>query len=275
MKIAFSDGMNEINVRDDGIVLDFLPADSLRGSRGPDTKIPLHNKRMGAAIASRGISSDVIYKLAISLLNSLQSPGDLLEYGAGTGSLIKCLLDSNYRGKITGTDIFARPAFLPNDVHWIQSDLNNSLEIPDESFDAIVSTEVIEHLENPRATFREFHRLLRPHGTIIITTPNQESVRSFCCLLAGGHFAAFLEGSYPAHITALLRKDFGRICLESGFSVPSFHYTNAGGIPKLPSIRWQEVSFGLLKGRLFSDNVAVVATKNQAGANRDFRRSFH
>jgi 2-polyprenyl-3-methyl-5-hydroxy-6-metoxy-1,4-benzoquinol methylase len=184
------------------------------------TKTPLHNKRMEAAIASKGISADVIYKLTLGLMNRLQLEGDLLEYGAGTGSLIQQLLDASYRGKITGADIFARPALLPDEVLWIQGDLNNTLDVPDESFDTIISTEVIEHLENPRATFREFNRLLRPHGSIIITTPNQESFRSFCCLLFGGHFAAFLGNSYPAHITALLRKDFGRICLESGFRFP-------------------------------------------------------
>jgi len=58
-----------------------------------------------------------------------------------------------------------------------------------------------------------------------------------------------------------LRKDFGRICLESGFSIPSFHYTDRGGIPKLPSVHWQSLTFGLLNGRLFSDNVAVIAQK--------------
>jgi len=235
-------------------------ADYTKGCRHEENT-PLHNKHMEAAIASKGISSDVIYRLTIDLMNRLKLDGDLLEYGAGTGTLIKQLLDSSYQGKITGADIFVRPSFLPKSVRWIRGDLNNSLDVPDESFDTIISTEVIEHLENPRVTFREFYRLLRPNGTLIITTPNQESVRSFCCLLVGGHFAAFLGPSYPAHITALLRKDFERICLESGFSLPAFQYTNTGGLPKLPGVRWQSLSFGFLRGRLFSDNVAIIAKK--------------
>ena len=223
--------------------------------------ISLQDRRMDAAFASKGISSDVIYQLVIKLLNRLPLNGDLLEYGAGTGSLINHLKKLGYAGKITGADILPKPQSLSGNATWIQGDLNESLKIPDESFDMIISTEVIEHLENPRATFREFYRLLRPLGTIIVTTPNQESIRSLLALLIGGHFVSFLDSCYPAHITALLRKDFERICLECGFSTPAFYYTDAGGIPKLPHIHWQNVSFGILKGRLFSDNLALVANK--------------
>jgi hypothetical protein len=53
-----------------------------------------------------------------------------------------------------------------------------------------------------------------------------------------------------------------RICSETGFESPSFHYTNVGGIPKMPLIKWQRASFGLLKGRLFSDNVGMIAKKS-------------
>lgn len=222
----------------------------------------LQERRMKAAIASKGTSSDAIYRLALKLL--IKRPplnGNLLEYGAGTGSLITRLLRLGYSGKVTGADILPKPEFLAGNATWIQGDLNGPLDLPGESFDVIISTEVIEHLENPRATFREFYRLLKPAGTIIVTTPNQESIRSLLGLLLVGHFVSFLDSSYPAHITALVRKDFERICLECGFSPPVFYFTDSGGIPKLPHIQWQSTSFGILKGRLFSDNLALVAQK--------------
>jgi glycosyltransferase involved in cell wall biosynthesis len=58
----------------------------------------------------------------------------------------------------------------------VRTDRNNRLWLQDDSFEVIISTEVIEHLENSRATFREFHRLFRPGGSIIDTTPNQERI---------------------------------------------------------------------------------------------------
>jgi 2-polyprenyl-3-methyl-5-hydroxy-6-metoxy-1,4-benzoquinol methylase len=222
----------------------------------------LQEKRLQAALASEGISAGPIYQTVLDLCRSLRLHGDLLEFGAGTGTLAKQLSASQPGGTITCADIRPRPASLPANVAWLQTDLNNAIPVPDCSFDIIISTEVIEHLENPRATFREFHRLLRSDGVLIVTTPNQESVRSIAGLLMGGHFVAFLGRSYPAHITALLRKDFERICHGTRFAPPQFYYTDSGGIPKLPHILWQSLTFGLLKGRLFSDNLAVLTRKS-------------
>jgi 2-polyprenyl-3-methyl-5-hydroxy-6-metoxy-1,4-benzoquinol methylase len=223
----------------------------------------LQEKRFDAAVASKGISSKPIYQTVLHLYRTLRLSGDLLDFGAGTGTLAKQLIVSQTGGSITCADILPRPESVPSSILWLQTDLNNAIPVPDNSFDIIISSEVIEHLENPRATFREFYRLLRSNGVLIVTTPNQESVRSFAGLLLGGHFVMFLGRSYPAHITALLRKDFERICSETDFDPPQFYYTNWGGIPKLPQIHWQSLTFGLLKGRLFSDNVAVVTRKSR------------
>jgi 2-polyprenyl-3-methyl-5-hydroxy-6-metoxy-1,4-benzoquinol methylase len=221
----------------------------------------LQEKRLQAALASEGISAEPIYQTVLRLCRTLRLNGDLLEFGAGTGNLAKQLASFHTGGTMTCTDIRPRPDSLPSNISWLEADLNHPIPVPDHSFDGIISTEVIEHLENPRAVFREFYRLLRPGGALIVTTPNQESVRSIAGLLMGGHFVAFLGRSYPAHITALLRKDFQRICHETQFGPPQFFYTNSGGLPKLPHIVWQSLSFGLLKGRLFSDNVAMATRK--------------
>ena len=72
---------------------------------------------------------------------------------------------------------------------------------------------------------------------------------------------AFDDSCYPAHITALLHKDLARILSEAGFSNVRFQFTNFGDVPKLALVSWQQVSFGLLKGRRFSDNVIATAVK--------------
>jgi SAM-dependent methyltransferase len=47
------------------------------------------------------------------------------------------------------------------------------LPFPDNSFDLVWSSEVIEHLKDPAFTVAEINRVLKPGGTLIMTTPNQ------------------------------------------------------------------------------------------------------
>lgn len=46
-----------------------------------------------------------------------------------------------------------------------------SIPEPDSSFDAIMCTEVLEHVSDPGTAIREFARLLRPGGMLILTAP--------------------------------------------------------------------------------------------------------
>jgi ubiquinone/menaquinone biosynthesis C-methylase UbiE len=62
----------------------------------------------------------------------------------------------------------------------IVSDISNIPE-PDESFDAVMCVEVLEHLPYPVDALRELARLLKPDGYLILTAP-------FCSLT---HFAPY------------------------------------------------------------------------------------
>lgn len=55
--------------------------------------------------------------------------------------------------------------------------LGNVQNLPyrDESFDVVISTEVLEHLENPKQAIEELKRVLRDDGYILLTTPKPES----------------------------------------------------------------------------------------------------
>ena len=225
--------------------------------------------RRRASVLSGGTSSDEIKDLVLTCLRAERVGGSLIDFGAGKGQLLVRLSQLNWFESLAGIDLFPRPAGLDAGVEWHQHDLNDTIGI-DRHFDCVVCSETIEHLENPRHTFRSLHRLLKPGGLLVLTMPNQESIRSYVGLLFGGHFTQFLGSCYPAHITALLRLDLQRICHEVGFAAPTFRYTNLGGIPKVPWLRWQRVSLGLLRGRLFSDNLAMVTRKpTESGAAAD------
>lgn len=155
--------------------------------------------------------------------------------------------------RLTQLNGAVRPARMPSGSHV---DLNIPLEGHNDAFDAIVAVGVIEHLEKPRMMIREMWRTLIPVRRIILTTSNNESLPSGAALFSRSYYVACSDSCYPARTAALLPKDFPRIFGESGFLVLEFHLTNDSGIPGEPSM-----SFGLLRGVRFSDNIVAVTEK--------------
>ena len=229
-----------------------------------ETKIAMTNlKNQSKAIQqSLGLSSSEIYQTGLHLLNKIEAHGSVLDFGAGQGRFLQ-ILSKNFKFEnIAGADLMDRPSDLHSSCHWIQADLNNQLPCTEQLFDIIVAIEVIEHLENPRAVVREWKRLLKPNGILIFSTPNNESIRSLLSLIIRGHFVAFLDKDYPAHITALTQLDMKRSLAENEFSDSEVYFTDKGLVPGLRGLSWQQLSFGLLKGKRFSDNVFVVARRH-------------
>src|SRR5688572_18564900 len=62
----------------------------------------------------------------------------------------------------------------PNGFGCTQA-IGESLPFPEETFDCILLSEVIEHLEAPEISIRESIRVLCPGGRLLITTPNYRS----------------------------------------------------------------------------------------------------
>lgn len=63
-------------------------------------------------------------------------------------------------------ELLARP-----DVEFRQA-VVPPIDLPDASFDCVISFQVIEHIRDDREFVREIHRVLRPGGRFIVTTPN-------------------------------------------------------------------------------------------------------
>lgn len=245
--------------------LRFLP---LGRSVVPVMPRSVEEQRLHVAVSSGGISSEIIYRPLLKLIEAEKVRGDVLELGAGLGLLTPRL--APYSAQLTAVDLLARPEGLAEAIRWVQADMNEPLPFPAGSFDAILSVEVMGCLENPRAAYRDYYRLLRPGGLLIVAMPNQRSIRSLFCIIFGGQFASFLGPSYPGHITPLQHLDHQRICAEAGFAPPRFFYTDSGGLPKFPRMTWQKLLFGLPRGKLFSDNLQVVTRKPAAAEGGEY-----
>src|SRR5262249_55059298 len=62
-----------------------------------------------------------------------------------------------------------------NVVAVVYDDMTRSA-LPDEAFDAVVAVEVLEHVDDDAAFVRNVHRVLKPGGRFLMTTPNGDVV---------------------------------------------------------------------------------------------------
>jgi len=117
--------------------------------------------RAGREVASLGHPHYLhLSDLALALAEVAQGQsGDWLDYGSGA---------SPYRSLFT-SGRYARADIAGDDLDYvIVPDM--PLPAPDESFDGILSTQVLEHVPRPAAYLADCRRLLRPGGTLLLTT---------------------------------------------------------------------------------------------------------
>jgi len=66
-------------------------------------------------------------------------------------------------------------------------DMTKPLPYDNSSFDGILHSEGIEHIDNQIGVLQEFHRILKPGGILIVTTPNLLNFEGRLNLLLTGH----------------------------------------------------------------------------------------
>jgi SAM-dependent methyltransferase len=108
----------------------------------------------------------------------------------------------------------------------VRGDLTN-LPFPSEYFDLVISRSVVEHLESPLFVFREFYRVLRPGGKLVIVTPNKyDYVSIFAAVtpywlhrfLLKGIFAAAAHDPFPTLYRANTARSLKKALKSVGLS---------------------------------------------------------
>jgi 2-polyprenyl-3-methyl-5-hydroxy-6-metoxy-1,4-benzoquinol methylase len=161
-------------------------------------------------------------------LLSAEKNKQIIDLGCGGGYLVSLLVQKGYLAY--GTDasesaIKLAKQKLPNNF-WVQ-DLTKD-DLPDAianiPFDTIVSTEVIEHLYDPRGYIQFCKKILMKNGggEIIITTPYHGYLKNLVLALTNkmdNHFSALWDGG---HIKFWSRATLTTLLEESGFTVTDF-----------------------------------------------------
>lgn len=127
----------------------------------------------------------------------------VLDLGCGAGTTSAVLFDDHDRFRVTGADVSTTAlqqyrATTTNPGVLLDA---QRLPFPDNTFDVVVSDDVVEHLVDTDAYAREIHRVLRPDGWLFLTTPN---------LAAWFNRLGLLVGVQPAFSEVSFEKVFGR-----------------------------------------------------------------
>ncbi len=101
-------------------------------------------------------------------LRYFPASGRILEIGAGAGWQAQWLSHQGY--EVTAVDI-PESQYLQSRVFPIILYDGINLPFPDNSFDIIFSSNVLEHIPDPNKLDREFKRVLRPNGTAVHIVP--------------------------------------------------------------------------------------------------------
>ncbi len=210
------------------------------------------------ARASLGTSNLAIYQMVAEALRSRNiQGGTFVDIGCGSGGLYPFLQDrcSQY----VGVDLVRYDGF-PAGLEFHEANLDaDEWELPPIEADVVVAVETIEHLENPRAFFRQLVRIAKPGGWVIVTTPKQVSLLSKLTLLLKNEFNAFRDSAYPAHITALLEIDLRRIAQECKLTDVGTAFSLRG---RLPGLSWHFPKFlSRWFSRSLSDNILAIGRR--------------
>ncbi len=117
---------------------------------------------------------------ALARLIDLQPSYQYLDVGCGTGNYTAALnkLGGSWTGLEPSSRMLGAARPKDNNITWVQGGAE-TLPFESDTFDGAICTLAIHHFTNHSAAFREFDRVLRPGGRLVIFTATPDQVRAF------------------------------------------------------------------------------------------------
>lgn len=134
----------------------------------------------------------------------------MLDVGCGQGWLLE-------RAKMRGWDVFGTEysetavSICTNRGIKMYQGVLNPLTMQENDFDVIISSEVLEHINNPQEELKNIYQLLRKEGLFYFTTPN------FDCILRYMLKADYNIIVYPEHLSYYTKSTMNKMLTSVGF----------------------------------------------------------
>jgi len=153
-------------------------------------------------------------------------PPSILDVGCATGALLANLRDRSAGSetprnevsrawRVTGAEISPSAAYAKNerglDVYNIPLE---EIKFKEYSFDVVLASHLIEHLNDPKTFLSETHRILKDGGRCFITTPN---IDGFQARLFGSRWRSAIFD----HLYLFSARTLSKMLKDTGFKIES------------------------------------------------------
>lgn len=155
------------------------------------------------------ISSNIVIKIVLNrlqkkiagLMSKINSTSLLtLDIGCGEGHMIEYLYTKKVVGRYIGADLNQDKVLYAANSYpfckYLAADVN-ALGFKSNTFDCILSAEMLEHVRNPIKALEEIKRVAKHSAHLIISVPNEPLFR-WCNLLRGKYWNR--GGRTPTHV---------------------------------------------------------------------------
>lgn len=182
------------------------------------------------------------------ILDHLPASGDVLEVGSGDGKILRTLASQRPGLHLHGCDI----------RNWDHPDkgmqfrqMERDIPYEDESFDAVIVVDVLEHVPDPSHIVSEIARVLRPGGRFVGFVPIEGEPKSLYALYRGLLGQDLYERT-KHHVQAFTHDDVARLLATRFEVVDKQHAYHALGhvmdatffaaahLPRLGRFWWRE-----------------------------------
>jgi len=214
---------------------------------------------MPKEMAIRGTHDKVIATLADEI--DFKTAPLVLDVGAGAGALSTKLKAAGLN--VTACDLDVDNFDVPG-VKCLQVDGAGIWPYEDNSLDAVLAVEVLEHIDGHEPFFSEAARVLKPGGKLLFTTPNMLSLKSRIRFLFTGTFY-----SYPP-LEPFVRKPASQHISPFTLNRYEWMLSHQGlAITRVTTDKWQSSS--LLLGLLWP--FIKLSTKIKYGKNSNAKKN--
>lgn len=185
------------------------------------SQLPTNFKKHTSTDPSKQFFIRRFYKTLVKTVAPL-GVSSILDAGCGEGFTLNTLSESNVGKKLEGID-YAKDALsighkmFPNLL--LRHGSIYDLPYKQSSFDLVICTEVLEHLENPQKALAQLSRVSKKY--VLVTVPNEPFFR-LSRLLKGMDIGKL--GNHPEHIQHWTFSSFPRFVKNKGLQISKVRF---------------------------------------------------